>query len=309
MITATSIPFSYNFPLPTGQPGEALNINSPKFEVFGHTFNLRVYPNGNARQDYIALYLEWFGSAEDLAPPDVVFELRLCSGAESPVIASKDARHQYSSNEIDWGFTSFAHIDVVQEHVNQDPYVQVIITEISPMRDPMPPAISLNDEFVLEPPVPVAGAHHSENFFNSETFSDCKIALKDGTIIPGHRCAMTPIVSDALASRTLLLCTSTPPAPSTNMQLTAPRTNTPLPPARRVILANGSPVFAAMWTSGTKESSSCQVALEAEPQVATKMLRHMYGLRAAVPLQQLAELWMLADYYQVCVGGGGGLAG
>jgi hypothetical protein len=75
------------------------------------------------------------------------------------------------------------------------------------------------------------------------------------------------------------------------------------------MLANGSPVFAAMWTSGAREATSCHVELDAEPEVATVMLRYLYGLRAAVPLQQLPALWMLADYYQVGVPAGSAVLG
>ena len=64
-------------------------------------------------------------------------------------------------------------------------------------------------------------------------------------------------------------------------------------------LSNGSPVFAAMWSSGTHEGLAQTARLEAEPALALLLLRSIYGLQLSVSLQQLPGLWMLADMYQV----------
>lgn len=68
---------------------------------------------------------------------------------------------------------------------------------------------------------------------------------------------------------------------------------------RRVILALASPVFAAMWTSGTSEAVNQEVKMEATPAVATALVRSMYGLPITVTLQQIPELLALADMYEV----------
>ena len=66
-----------------------------------------------------------------------------------------------------------------------------------------------------------------------------------------------------------------------------------------MILSNGSPVFAAMWSSSTHEGLAQTVRLEAEPALVLLLLRYIYGLQLSVSLQQLPGLWMLADMYQV----------
>lgn len=57
-----------------------------------------------------------------------------------------------------------------------------------------------------------------------------------------------------------------------------------------------------MWTGGTSEAVNQEVKLEADPAVATALIRSMYGLPITLPLRQVPELLALADMYDVSDG-------
>lgn len=67
----------------------------------------------------------------------------------------------------------------------------------------------------------------------------------------------------------------------------------------RVILAQASPVFAAMWSSGASEAVKGEVTIDADPAVATALLQYLYALPMTLPLSQVPELLALADMYEV----------
>lgn len=68
----------------------------------------------------------------------------------------------------------------------------------------------------------------------------------------------------------------------------------------KLALCSASPVFKAMFTSDVMESASNRVTIQnAEPSVVEMLVRHMYGLYVSVPLQQVPDLYKLADQYQV----------
>ncbi|KAM5441568.1 ubiquitin-specific protease ubp15 [Microsporum ferrugineum] len=101
--------------------------HGPKFECAGAPWRILFFPYGN-QVEYASFYLEhgW----EDNAPEDwyacVQFALVLWNPNHPDIYISNRASHRFNAEESDWGFTRFAELRRLFQHIHDDRGVPLV---------------------------------------------------------------------------------------------------------------------------------------------------------------------------------------
>ncbi|KAI9256487.1 hypothetical protein BDA99DRAFT_516547 [Phascolomyces articulosus] len=106
-------------------------VRGPEFEVGGHKWNLLLFPKGNSQNSFASLYLQWNkpaeSSKEDEAYACAQFAICLSSPRYPTNYVSYAARHRFTPDEDDWGFTRLVNLERIyegNEETNRDPLLQ-----------------------------------------------------------------------------------------------------------------------------------------------------------------------------------------
>ncbi|KAI9247273.1 hypothetical protein EDC94DRAFT_626246 [Helicostylum pulchrum] len=113
----------------------------PIIEAGGHQWNILMFPKGNNQSEYASVYLE-LTNAKTGKPDDYAcaqFVVLLSRPSEPTKYIVHSAQHRFTSDESDWGFTRFIHLDSTPD-TNLDAFLEQdsirITTIIRVVKDP-----------------------------------------------------------------------------------------------------------------------------------------------------------------------------
>ncbi|KAI9256173.1 hypothetical protein BY458DRAFT_519583 [Sporodiniella umbellata] len=108
-------------------------VLGPTFEVGGHEWNVLMFPNGNNQNKAVSLYLDLARAKASIDPEEYAcaqFVICLSKPSDPTNFVSLAAHHRFTSDESDWGFTSFVNFENLQSYMEEESVRVTVIVRV-----------------------------------------------------------------------------------------------------------------------------------------------------------------------------------
>ncbi|KAG0750292.1 hypothetical protein G6F57_003257 [Rhizopus arrhizus] len=108
-------------------------VLGPVFQAGGHDWNVLMFPRGNNQSKAVSIYLDLTNAKSTIQPEEYAcaqFIICLSKPSDPTRFVSLTAHHRFTSEESDWGFTSFVSFENLQNYIEQESVRVTVILRV-----------------------------------------------------------------------------------------------------------------------------------------------------------------------------------